>query len=108
MTDAGKRCAPDRDTNRARGHKFGHLKLYQPKSVMHFAAFAYVGESAAKPLAYYQNIVSGLINVLDAMVRHGADTIVFSSSCTTYGIPEALPIAENARQQPISPYDIPN
>jgi UDP-arabinose 4-epimerase len=42
--------------------------------------------------------------VLDAMVRHGADTIVFSSSCATYGIPDALPIAENARQQPINPY----
>jgi UDP-arabinose 4-epimerase len=80
------------------------FELYQPKSVIHFAALAYVGESVAKPLAYYQNNVSGLINVLDAMVRHGADTVVFSSSCATYGIPDALPIAENARQQPISPY----
>ena len=80
------------------------FKRYQPKSVIHLAALAYVGESVAQPLAYYQNNVSGLINVLDAMVRHGADTIVFSSSCATYGIPEALPIAENARQQPISPY----
>jgi UDP-arabinose 4-epimerase len=77
---------------------------YQPKSVIHFAALAYVGESVAQPLAYYQNNVSGLVNVLDAMVRHGADTIVFSSSCATYGIPDALPIAENAKQQPISPY----
>src|SRR5438128_2916298 len=80
------------------------FELYQPKSVIHFAALAYVGESVAKPLAYYQNNVSGLINVLDAMARHGADTIVFSSSCTVYGIPEMLPIAETARQQPISPY----
>ena len=80
------------------------FKGYQPRSVIHFAALAYVGESVAKPLAYYQNNVSGLINVLDAMARHGADTIVFSSSCTVYGIPEMLPIAETARQQPISPY----
>ena len=80
------------------------FEQYQPKSVIHFAALAYVGESVAQPLAYYQNNVSGLINVLDAMVRHGADTVVFSSSCATYGIPDALPIAENARQQPISPY----
>src|SRR5438132_4326055 len=80
------------------------FERYQPKSVIHFAALAYVGESVAEPLAYYQNNVAGLINVLDAMVRHGADTMVFSSSCATYGIPEALPIAENARQQPISPY----
>ena len=80
------------------------FELYQPKSVIHFAALAYVGESVAQPLAYYQNNVSGLINVLDAMMRHSADTIVFSSSCATYGIPDTLPIAENARQQPISPY----
>lgn len=71
---------------------------------MHFAAFAYVGESVAQPLTYYRNNVTGLINVIDSMVRHGVDTIVFSSSCTTYGIPETLPIAEDARQQPISPY----
>src|SRR5256884_4943316 len=80
------------------------FKGYQPRSVIHFAALAYVGESVAQPLPYYQNNVSGLINVLDAMVRHGADTIVFSSSCATYGTPDALPIAEDARQQPISPY----
>jgi UDP-arabinose 4-epimerase len=80
------------------------FERYQPKSVIHFAALAYVGESVAQPLAYYQNNVAGLINVLDAMVRHGANTIVFSSSCATYGIPDAVPFAENARQQPISPY----
>jgi UDP-arabinose 4-epimerase len=80
------------------------FELYQPKSVIHFAALAYVGESVAQPLVYYQNNVSGLINVLDAMVRHGADTIVFSSSCTVYGIPDTLPIAETAPQRPISPY----
>jgi UDP-arabinose 4-epimerase len=80
------------------------FERYRPKAVIHFAAFAYVGESVAQPLAYYQNNVSGLINVLNAMVRHGVGTIVFSSSCATYGVPEALPIVENARQQPISPY----
>jgi UDP-arabinose 4-epimerase len=77
---------------------------YQPRSLIHFAALAYVGESVAQPLAYYRINVSGLINVLDAMVRHGADTIVFSSSCTVYGIPDTLPIAESAPQRPISPY----
>jgi UDP-arabinose 4-epimerase len=80
------------------------FEQYQPKSVIHFAAFAYVGESVAQPLAYYQNNVAGLMNVLDRMVRYGADRIIFSSSCATYGIPETLPIDENARQQPISPY----
>jgi UDP-arabinose 4-epimerase len=80
------------------------FERYQPKSVIHFAAFAYVGESVVQPLAYYHNNVTGLINVLDAMVRHGADTIVFSSSCTVYGIPDTLPIPETAPQRPISPY----
>jgi UDP-arabinose 4-epimerase len=80
------------------------FKRYQPKSVIHFAALAYVGESVAQPLAYYQNNVGGIINVLDAMVRYGADTIVFSSSCTVYGVPDTLPISETAPQRPISPY----
>jgi UDP-arabinose 4-epimerase len=80
------------------------FEQYRPKSVIHFAALAYVGESVKQPLAYYRNNVSGLINVLDAMVRHEVDTIVFSSSCATYGVPNALPIAEDAPQQPISPY----
>jgi UDP-arabinose 4-epimerase len=80
------------------------FERYQPKSIVHFAALAYVGESVAQPLAYYQNNVTGLINVLDAMVRHGADTMVFSSSCTVYGISDRLPIAETAPQRPISPY----
>src|SRR4051794_20037287 len=66
------------------------FERYRPKSVIHFAAFAYVGESVAQPLAYYRNNVAGLINILEAMSRHGADTIVFSSSCATYGIPDTL------------------
>jgi UDP-arabinose 4-epimerase len=80
------------------------FEQYQPKSVIHFAALAYVGESIKQPLAYYRNNVSGLINVLDAMVR---DTIVFSSSCATYGVPNALPIAEAAAaHQPIRAFQI--
>ena len=80
------------------------FERYQPQSVIHFAVLAYVGESVEQPLTYYQNNVSGLINVLDVMVRHGVDTIVFSSSCATYGVPDVLPIAEEALQRPISPY----
>ena len=52
------------------------FEQYRPKAVIHFAGLAYVGESVDRPLAYYRNNVSGLINVLDVMVRHGADTIV--------------------------------
>src|ERR1700694_3054645 len=80
------------------------FERHKPKSVIHFAALAYVGESVSHPLAYYKNNVSGLINVLDAMVHYGVRTIVFSSSCATYGVPKSLPITEDSPQEPISPY----
>jgi UDP-arabinose 4-epimerase len=73
-------------------------------AVVHFAALAYVGESMSRPLPYYRVNVAGLVNVLEAMLRFGTRTIVFSSSCATYGIPDRLPIAENAPQRPINPY----
>ncbi len=78
--------------------------IHRPKAVMHFAAFAYVDESIKTPLVYYETNVSGFINVLDAMVRHRVDTMVFSSSCATYGVPDAIPIQESAAQRPINPY----
>jgi len=59
---------------------------------------------SGKALTYYEANVSGLINVLKAMVRHEVDTIVFSSSCATYGIPDTIPIPESAPQRPINPY----
>jgi UDP-arabinose 4-epimerase len=77
---------------------------HRPTSVIHFAALAYVGESVSRPLDYYRINVAGLINVVEAMLRHGTRTIVFSSSCATYGIPEKLPIPEGAPQRPINPY----
>jgi len=80
------------------------FKQYNPVAVIHFAALAYVGESMSHPLAYYRVNVAGLVGVLEAMLRHGTHTIVFSSSCATYGIPDRLPIAENAPQRPINPY----
>ena len=80
------------------------FERYRPVAVIHFAALAYVGESMSRPLAYYRVNVAGLVNVLEAMLRYGTPTIVFSSSCATYGIPERLPIAENAPQRPINPY----
>jgi UDP-arabinose 4-epimerase len=82
-------------------HAFSH---YQPKCVIHFAALAYVGESVSDPLSYYETNVSGLINVLKAMVKSGTNSIVFSSSCATYGIPNKLPISEGEPQHPINPY----
>lgn len=72
--------------------------------VMHFAALAYVGESVNAPELYYQNNVVGALNLLVAMRRHGIDKLVFSSTCATYGEPDAVPIAESHPQRPINPY----
>lgn len=73
-------------------------------AVVHFAAYAYVGRSMLDPAAYYRNNVAGSMNLLDAMRRGGVDTIVFSSTCATYGIPARIPIDENENQDPINPY----
>ncbi len=73
-------------------------------AVVHFAAFKAVGESSAKPLAYYRNNVGGLISVAGAMGASGCKTFVFSSSATVYGSPEQLPIPESAALATTSPY----
>ena len=80
------------------------LKTYRPAAVMHFAAFAYVGESVTDPAKYYGNNVAGTLSLLDAMRQTGVEKMVFSSTCATYGTPAALPIAEDAPQNPINPY----
>ena len=72
--------------------------------VMHFAAFAYVGESVGEPEIYYRNNVGGTLALLEAMRRVGVSTIVFSSTCAVYGIPERLPIAETTPKAPLNPY----
>jgi UDP-arabinose 4-epimerase len=77
---------------------------YRPVAVMHFAAFAYVGESVAEPAKYYRNNVEGTLSLLEAMRGAGADKLVFSSSCATYGVPTATPIREDMPQAPINPY----
>jgi UDP-glucose 4-epimerase len=71
---------------------------------MHFATFAYVGESVEQLDKYYRNNVAGTLTLLEAMRDHGIDKIVFSSSCATYGIPNKIPIPESHPQQPINPY----
>lgn len=73
-------------------------------AVVHFAAFKAVGESSAKPLAYYRNNIGGLVSVAEAMNASGCKTFVFSSSATVYGTPEQLPIPENASLATTSPY----
>jgi len=73
-------------------------------AVMHFAALCYVGESVQKPDLYYRNNVAGSVNLLDAMMEARVRNLVFSSSCSTYGHPRSLPIAESHPQEPLSPY----
>ena len=80
------------------------FELYHPKAVIHFAGLAYVGDSFRDPLRYYRTNTAGTITILEAMLANGTKEIVFSSSCTTYGVPEILPISETAKQSPISPY----
>jgi len=77
---------------------------WRPDAVMHFAAYALVGESVADPGKYYRNNVAGTLTLLEAMRDHGIDRLVFSSSCATYGLPEYCPIDENHPQRPINSY----
>lgn len=77
---------------------------HTPVAVMHFAAYAYVGESVSNPAKYYQNNVVGTLTLLEQMRRAQVSNIVFSSTCATYGIPETVPITEDQRQAPINPY----
>jgi len=85
-----------------------HLRLlfkrYSIKAVMHFAAFAYVGESVADPQKYYLNNLRNTLNLLQAMNEANVNNIIFSSTCATYGTPLTLPIDELHPQAPINPY----
>lgn len=72
--------------------------------VMHFAALAYVGESVTQPLDYYHKNTAGTVSLLQAMQAVGVKRLVFSSTCATYGEPEAMPIVETMPQRPINPY----
>jgi len=80
------------------------MKRVRPDAVMHFAAFALVGESMAHPGMYFTNNVAGGVNLADAMVAAGARRIVFSSTCATYGHPDRVPITEDVAQRPVNPY----
>ena len=82
----------------------GAMKTYRPQAVIHFAALAYVGESVASPADYYDVNVRGTLTLLEAMRQAGVGSIVFSSSCATYGQVERLPITEDFPQVPINPY----
>jgi UDP-arabinose 4-epimerase len=80
------------------------LREHAIESVIHFAGYAYVGESMEKPAKYFQNNFGGTAALLAAMVAEHVRSIVFSSTCATYGVPEAVPIGEDHSQRPINPY----
>ncbi|MCS6791122.1 MAG: UDP-glucose 4-epimerase GalE [Oscillatoriaceae bacterium SKYG93] len=80
------------------------FQTYDIAAVMHFSAFAYVGESVTDPAKYYRNNVSGTLTLLEAMVAANVKFFVFSSTCATYGIPQVIPIPEEHPQNPINPY----
>ena len=80
------------------------IREYNPAAVMHFAAYAYVGESVENPAKYYRNNVAGSLVLLDSMRNCGVDKFIFSSTCATYGMPEEIPISEDHPQNPINPY----
>lgn len=77
---------------------------YKPIAVLHFAASAYVGESVKDPYKYYNNNVTGTISLLKAMIEKNIKSIVFSSTCATYGKPSSDVIDETHPQNPINPY----
>ena len=79
---------------------------YRPEAVLHFAAFAYVGESVDNPAKYFHNNVAGSLQLLRIMLEHGVNRIVFSSTCATYGVPPSVPITENTVQVPTNPYGL--
>jgi UDP-glucose-4-epimerase GalE len=80
------------------------LDEHQIFAVMHFAAYAYVGESVSDPAKYYRNNLGGTLSLLEAMREAAVDKFVFSSTCATYGTPDGIPIRETAPQLPVNPY----
>jgi UDP-glucose 4-epimerase len=80
------------------------FQTYPIEAVMHFAAYAYVGESVENPAKYYENNVVGTLSLLEAMVAANVNKLVFSSTCATYGLPTTVPMPEEHSQHPINPY----
>ena len=80
------------------------FETWKPWGIMHFAAYAYVGESNVDPLKYYDNDVGGTANLLKACAAYECKKFIFSSSCATYGIPSQLPLTEDHAKQPVNPY----
>lgn len=80
------------------------FRTFPIDTVMHFSAFAYVGESVLHPSRYYRNNVINTLNLLDVMRENGVRHFIFSSTCAVYGIPESIPIREDHAKHPVNPY----
>lgn len=80
------------------------LSKYKIDAVVHFAAFAYVGESVEDPGLYYTNNVTGSINLIKEINKAGIKKFIFSSTCSLYGNPNQVPISESEPTKPINPY----
>jgi len=80
------------------------IKEFKPDAIMHFAAFIQVEESVREPLKYYRNNTINTLNLLEAMKENGVKNFIFSSTAAVYGIPEKIPVNEDAPLNPINPY----
>ncbi|MBC7797002.1 MAG: UDP-glucose 4-epimerase GalE [Pyrinomonadaceae bacterium] len=80
------------------------LRENEIEAVMHFSAFAYVGESVEKPNIYYENNTEQTKLLLDTLIENDVKKFVFSSTCATYGEPQYMPLDEKHPQSPSSPY----
>jgi len=80
------------------------FESFRPDAVIHFAAYIVVPESVREPLKYYRNNVVNTINLLEVIEEFGVKSFIFSSSAAVYGIPEEIPVSEEAPLNPINPY----
>ena len=80
------------------------FKQAQPEAILHFAGSALVGESMEQPLKYFQNNTANALNLLHCATEFGVGKFIFSSTCSTYGIPEIIPISETTPKRPVNPY----
>lgn len=80
------------------------IRDFKPETVMHFAAYIQVEESVREPLKYYRNNVANTFNLLEVLRENGVENFVYSSTAAVYGIPEKIPVSEDAPMSPINPY----
>jgi UDP-glucose 4-epimerase len=80
------------------------IRAFRPEAVMHFAAYIQVEESVREPLKYYRNNVANTLNLLEVLRAYGVGNFVYSSTAAVYGIPEKIPVSEDAPMSPINPY----